>query len=64
MFCLNFALKCFKSSNLEKRMQGLSYIEESILMTKTRFVILLKPQRYKEKKLNSSSLIFIQKNLC
>jgi len=36
MFCLNFALKCFKSSNLEKRMQGLSYIEESIQMTKTR----------------------------
>eukprot|EP00005_Dracoamoeba_jomungandri_P011671 CAMPEP_0174268074 /NCGR_PEP_ID=MMETSP0439-20130205/36039_1 /TAXON_ID=0 /ORGANISM="Stereomyxa ramosa, Strain Chinc5" /LENGTH=2490 /DNA_ID=CAMNT_0015356015 /DNA_START=82 /DNA_END=7554 /DNA_ORIENTATION=+ len=33
-FCLDFALKCFRSSNLEKRMQGLSYMEEAIDMTR------------------------------
>jgi len=31
-FLLFFALKCYKCSNLEKRMHGLSYIEEAIQM--------------------------------
>lgn len=35
-FSLEFALKCFRSSNLEKRMQGLSYIEEAREMTRRR----------------------------
>jgi hypothetical protein len=29
-FCLQFALKCFKSALLEKRLNGLQYIEEVI----------------------------------
>ncbi|KAL6077589.1 USP domain-containing protein [Balamuthia mandrillaris] len=33
-FCLEFALKCFHSQNLPKRMHGLSHIEEVIDMTK------------------------------
>eukprot|EP01087_Luapelamoeba_hula_P010523 TRINITY_DN2786_c0_g2_i1.p2 TRINITY_DN2786_c0_g2~~TRINITY_DN2786_c0_g2_i1.p2 ORF type:complete len:2352 (-),score=229.36 TRINITY_DN2786_c0_g2_i1:29-7084(-) len=35
-FSLEFALKCFRSSNLERRMHGLAYIEEVILMTTRR----------------------------
>lgn len=35
-FCLDFALKCFQSSNLQKRMNGLSYIEECIDMVRNR----------------------------
>ncbi|ELR25257.1 uncharacterized protein ACA1_290210 [Acanthamoeba castellanii str. Neff] len=35
-FCLAFALKCFRSTNLEKRLHGLSYIEEAISMTQRR----------------------------
>lgn len=31
-FFLSFALRCFKCSNLEKRMHGLAYIEEAIQM--------------------------------
>jgi len=35
-FILTFALKCYKCSNLEKRMHGLSYIEEAIQMVARR----------------------------
>src|SRR5690348_5251023 len=35
-FCLSFALKCFRSANLEKRLHGLSYVEEAISMAQRR----------------------------
>lgn len=30
IFCLDFALKCFKSPMIEKRLHGLNYMEETI----------------------------------
>jgi hypothetical protein len=36
-FCLAFALKCFKSSLLEKKMNGLAYIEEVIEQAQNRY---------------------------
>lgn len=30
VFCLDFALKCFKSPMIEKRLHGLNYMEETI----------------------------------
>jgi hypothetical protein len=35
-FCLDFALKCFKSPLLEKRMHGLAYIEEVLQLSDNR----------------------------
>jgi len=42
-FCLDFSLKCIRSSLVEKRVNGLQYLEDALEMAKTRDTFGLHP---------------------